>query len=426
MPKSKSRDSGVNVATISKLPSTRPIAYLTSQYGRATDTFIRGEVEQLRKLGFLIHTFSIRPPGNDEIISDAVHRERRDTDDLLSAGFSFIVGSALLIAVDRPFRFAQAVRLAIRIGTPGFRGRLWPIAYLFEACLLARRMEMKHVTHLHNHIGRNSAAVAMLASVLTNIPYSLTIHGPTEFDMPSILSLDEKIARSAFTIAVSNFCRSQLMRWSNSEHWKKIHVVGCGLLTEFQSAAITDVPPVRRLVLTARLVEQKGHLLLIETIAHLIKEGCQVELDLIGDGPLRSAIEQAIAQRGLQNHVHLLGTKSSHEIRQIIETSRGFVLPSFAEGLPVSLMEAMALARPVISTNVGAVSELIEHRKHGWLVPAGSTQELTTALREMLDTPVAILSKMGRAGRKRVLQQHDAAREALKVARLLKEFTTSN
>jgi colanic acid/amylovoran biosynthesis glycosyltransferase len=391
------------------------IAYLTSLYGRAGDTFIRVEVEQLRKLGFTVETFSIRAPSENEIVSDAVRRERQGTEDLLGTGIFSLVGSALSLAISRPFRFARTLCLAIRIGTPGLRGRLWPMAYLLEACVLARRMQTKGVKHLHNHIGQNSAAVAMLASLLSDIPYSLTIHS-TEFDVTETIALKEKIARSMFTVAICSLGRSQLMRWSAPEHWHKIHVVRCGLLSEFKLAKITDVPDVPRIVCVARLIELKGHLMLIEAIAQLVKRGRKIELDLIGGGPFRSTVEAAIARHGLESHVNLLGWKNSDEVRRIIESSRGFVLSSFHEGLPVSLMEAMALARPVISTNVGAISELIEHRKHGWLIPAGSVEALTAALHEMLDAPVETLAQMGREGRECVLRRHDAGHEALKLA----------
>jgi glycosyltransferase involved in cell wall biosynthesis len=404
---------------------TQTIAYLTSQYGRSGDTFIRGEIEQLRTLGFTVHTFSIRTPSKDEMVSEAVRRERHTTEDLLGAGLTFLIGSTLVLAISRPLHLARALHLAIRIGTPGLRGRLWPIAYLLEAGLLARRMQSKGIKHLHNHIGQNSAAVAMLASVLSDIPYSLTVHGPTEFDIPMMLALDEKIGRSKFTVSISSFGRSQLMRWCATKHWNKIHVVRCGLLNEFKSAITTDVPDVGRFVYTARLVKDKGHLLLLEAIARLSKQGIKVELDLIGDGPLRSSIENAIVKRGLESHVRILGNRSSGEVRQIIESSRGFVSSSFAEGLPVALMEAMALARPVISTNVGAISELIEHRKHGWLVPAGSIDELAAALRAVLETPVERLCVIGREGRDRVLQLHDAGRETLKLALLITSCATS-
>jgi glycosyltransferase involved in cell wall biosynthesis len=399
-----------------------PIAYLTSQYGRAGDTFIRAEVAALRERGFIVHTFSIRAPvGGESIANEAIRRERGATMDIVGEGALRMSTAALSLAFSHPLRFARALRLAMKITRPGLRGRLYPFAYLLEASLLSRRLEQKQVAHLHNHLGRNSAAVAMLASILTSIPYSLTIHGPTEFEMADSLALDEKIARTKFTVGISDFGRSQLMRFSDVKHWPRIHVVRCGIGQEFKFANATPVPDVARFVCVARLVEQKGHLVLIEAIHRLAEEGVHVELDLIGDGPLRGVIESSIRKFGFEDRIHLRGWKSSEDVRHAIDSSRALVLPSFAEGLPVSIMEAMALARPVIATQVGAISELVEHREHGWIVPAGSVEELARALREVLDTPAENLTRMGRAGRERVLQRHDADREALKLASLLTE-----
>lgn len=396
-----------------------PIAYLTSQYGRASDTFIRGEVEQLRRLGYVVHTFSIRPPPKTEITSDIVRRERAATEDLVTAGAFRLLWSTLVIALTRPVRFLNALALSLRIGSPGIKARLLPLIYLMEACLLARRLRAKGIRHLHNHIGRNSAAVAMLASVISGVPYSMTVHGPTEFDMPGTLALHEKVSRSAFTIAVGHFGKSQLMRWSPQSAWSKIHVVRCGLNEEFLSIEPDPVPDNRRVVMIGRIVEQKGHLVLIEAVRKLIAEGIEIEVQIIGQGPLRGVVEAAIAKHRLGDSIKLLGWKTSPEIRQLILESRGMVLPSFAEGLPVALMEAMALGRPVISTHVASIPELIEPGVNGWLVPPGAIDELAAALKQMLTTPVQKLTQLGRAGRTRVLQQHDAAREAAKIARLI-------
>ena len=201
--------------------------------------------------------------------------------------------------------------------------------------------------------------------------------------------------------------------------WPRIHVVRCGIGESFRSATPTPLRDVPRFVCVARLVEQKGHLLLIEAIERLKNDGMDVELDLVGDGPLRAEIESAIRAATLEDRVHLLGWKNSEEVRELIESSRAVVLASFAEGLPVSLMETMALARPVVATQVGAIGELVQHGVHGWLVPAGSVEELTNALREVLDTPVETLMHMGREGRERVLQRHDANREARILASLI-------
>jgi glycosyltransferase involved in cell wall biosynthesis len=402
------------------IPPKQVIAYLTSQYGRAGDTFIRAEVEALRKIGFTVHTFSIRTPvGGESIQSDAIRREREATKDILGEGAARLIAAGLSLAISRPLRFARTLRLAIKSRAPGIRGLVWSIAYLLEACVLSRWLEAKKIRHLHNHVGRNSAAVAMLASALTGIPSSLTIHGPTEFEMADSLSLNEKIARAKFTVGISSFGKSQLMRFSDVKDWPRIHVVRCGLREDFKDAVISSVPDVARLVCVARFVAQKGHLVLVEAIDGLVREGVDIEVDLIGDGSLREKIESEIRSRELEAHVHLLGWQDSEQVRQVIESSRALVLPSFAEGLPVSLMEAMALGRPVIATHVGAVNELIEDRVHGWLVSAGSVEELTEAMREVLSAPVARLTQMGVAGRERVLRRHDADREAQKLASLI-------
>ena len=400
-------------------PSKQTIGYLSHYYGCASDKFIRVEVRQLRKLGFNVQTFSIRAPDDDELVGTDVLRERQATEDLLGAGVLSLIGNTVFLAMSRFGRFAQTLSLAIRISTPGLRGRLWPMAYVVEACFLAQRMQGKGVQHLHAHNGYTPAAVAMFASLLSGIPYSLTIHGSTEFDTPLTLALNEKIGRSKFTVAISGFGRSQLMRWSGAKHWHKIHVVRCGVSCDFKSALISDVPDVPRIVCVASLIEQKGHLLLLDALARLANDDLHVELTLIGDGPLRSEIEAAIIQHGLQRQVTLLGWQSTSEVIRIIQASRAFVLASFAEGLPVSLMEAMALARPVISANVGAVSELIEHGKHGWLFTAGTVDELKEDLREMLETPVARLTEMGRVARAHVVQRHDAGQKSLKPASLI-------
>jgi hypothetical protein len=203
------------------------IGYLSHYYGCASDTFIRVEVQQLRKIGFEVHTFSVRAPDNDEVVSDAIFRERQGTEDLLGGGALRLIRATLFQALARSSHFARALHLAIRMGTPGFRGRVWPMTYLIEACLFAERMKAKGIKHLHAHNGYTPASVAMLASILSGIPYSLTIHGSTEFDMPLTLALDEKIGRAAFTVAISGFGRSQLMRWSRPQHWHKIHVIRC-------------------------------------------------------------------------------------------------------------------------------------------------------------------------------------------------------
>jgi glycosyltransferase involved in cell wall biosynthesis len=288
-----------------------------------------------------------------------------------------------------------------------------------EAAYLATRLRDLRVCHLHNHIGENSAMVAMLACLMAEIPFSMTVHGPNEFDQPMQIALGEKIRRAAFVAAISSYGRSQLWRWCAAKDWPKIRLIHCGVDELFLGHALTPVPDRRRLVSIGRLAEQKGQLVLVEAAAKLAREGADFELVLIGDGPMRQSIEAAIAQHGIGKHVRLAGWMDSASIRRELLESRALVMPSFAEGLPVVIMEALALGRPVITTAIAGIPELVRDGANGWLVPAGSSSALSEAMRQVLAADTKELDKMGEAGAREVARQHSAAAESAKLAELL-------
>ena len=274
------------------------------------------------------------------------------------------------------------------------------------------------VRHVHAHFGTNSTTVALLCHALGGLTYSFTVHGPEEFDKVEAIALTEKIERAAFVVAISSFGRSQLYRWCRLKHWSKIHVVHCGVDDSFLGQPLTPVPAAHRLVCVGRLCEQKGQLLLMEAAAKLVAEGLQFKLVLVGDGPLRSTIEAQIAQAGLRDTVEITGWASGAEVRQHILAARAMVLPSFAEGLPVVIMETLALGRPVVTTYVAGIPELVQPGASGWLVPAGSVEALVAAMRSVLQSPVEVLEKMGRLGAAQVAQNHTVEIEAKKLAAL--------
>jgi glycosyltransferase involved in cell wall biosynthesis len=274
------------------------------------------------------------------------------------------------------------------------------------------------VEHLHTHHGENSAAVAMLASALSGVPYSLTIHGSAEWDRPMELHLDEKVGRAEFVCAISCFTRSQVFRWTRAKDWGKVHVVRCGVGEGFLKAEVTP-PRGNVLVNVGRLCEQKGQLLLLEAAGQLAAEGIDFELVFVGDGELRDPLERRIDELGLRSRVRFMGYRDSAAVRRQIVESRAMVMSSFAEALPVVLMEAMALGRPVVSTAVAGIPELVEAGVSGWLVPPGSVEALAGAMRAVLATPDDRLAEMGRAGARRAAEQHDSAREAAKKAELI-------
>ena len=389
------------------------IAYLVNRYPAASHSFIRREIAGIEALGAEVLRHSVRPAGDDLV--DPADRAERDATYTLLAHKRALAGAVFAEAMGNPARLFRAARVAAGMARTAGSGRLRHVAYLVEACLLARRMRKAGVRHLHAHFGTNPAAVARLAGRLSGIPYSFTAHGPDEFDRPEGLDLGGKIADAAFCAGVSSFGRSQLMRWSGLEHWSRIHVVRCGVDASFARTETVGLGEAGALVCVARLSGQKGLPLLIEAAA-LLKTRRDFTLRILGDGELRPTIEARIARLGLERQVILAGWADEAKVRAELLRARVLVLGSFAEGLPVVLMEALALGRPVIATAIAGIPELVDDGV-GWLVPAGSAEALADAMEAALDTPPAQLAVLGAEGRRRVRARHDARAEAARLLR---------
>jgi glycosyltransferase involved in cell wall biosynthesis len=394
------------------------ICYLVNQYPKVSHTFIRREIAALERQGVQVERVSIRR-STDQLVDAADLAEQHRTRVILAGGMRRLLWALLLCALTRPLRFALALRLAARLGRRSERGRLRNFAYLGEACVLLRWLARSGTRHVHAHFGTNPASVAMLCHALGGPQYSFTAHGPEEFDKPLMLGLRDKIERAAFVVAISSFGRAQLYRFCDHKHWPKIHVVRCGLDERFLQNGIAPLPDARRIVCIGRLSEQKGHLLLIEAAARLAAEHVDFELRLVGDGELRAEIEALAVERGLAGRVHVTGWASSEQVLREIEDARLVVLASFAEGLPVVIMEALAVGRTVLTTAVAGIPELVSP-DCGWLVASGSVDELTAGLRRALRASDADLERMGRRGQARVRRLHDAQTEAGKLHRLFR------
>jgi glycosyltransferase involved in cell wall biosynthesis len=392
------------------------VAYLVNQYPHVSHTFIRREIAGVEAAGLTVRRFAIRPPGKD-LVDPADAAECVRTRSLLAAGKFRLLLAALLMLVLHPIRCLRAFRAAWRMGGAAGR-RTRHLIYLVEACLLVRWLRGCGAGHLHTHFGTNPAAVALLARILGGPPYSFTVHGPEEFDRPEALSLRDKVAGAAFVVAISSFGRSQLYRWARLEDWGKVRLVRCGVDGAFLAAGPLPVPDVPRLVCVGRLAEQKGQLLLVAAVARLADAGRDVELVLAGDGPMRPDVERAIREQNLGDRVRITGWLSNDAVRAEMAAARAVVLPSFAEGLPVVLMEALVLGRPVVTTHIAGIPELVRHEVNGWLVPAGDVAALTAALGDALGATPDELAAMGAAGAKAARAAHDASREAAKLAAL--------
>jgi glycosyltransferase involved in cell wall biosynthesis len=400
------------------------IAYLINTYPRASHTFIRREVQALERQGHEIHRFAMRSE-RASLIDPADLAEDDRTEHVLQNGLGAVAGMALRWGLARPKQLARAFAAAMRAGrrgagqTPGTGGRLRQMVYLIEAAYIAQRCHALGIQHLHAHFGTNSAAVAMLAHLLGGPRYSFTVHGPEEFDAPLALMLDEKIRHAAFVVAISSFGRSQLYRWAALPDWKKLHVVHCGI--EPAKFISPSPPPVGgpHLVAIGRLAEQKGFSLLVEAMSLARAVHPDLHLTLVGDGPMRPEIEALIAANGLSQNVTLAGWQDEAGVQAALANAQALILPSFAEGLPMVVMEAMAAGRPVIATAIAGVPELVVAGETGWIVPAGDPLALAEAIDTLARTPPQTLATMGQAARDRVFERHDSDVEAAKLAALM-------
>ena len=395
------------------------IAYFINQYPKVSHSFIRREILALERQGVEVQRIALR--GWDAELQDAEDTaEREKTRYVLRAGVKGLLRPTLQVLRAQPGRFFQALWLAMRLGLRADRAWPYHLVYLAEACQVLQWLQASEAKHVHAHFGTNSTEVVMLTNQLGGPAYSFTVHGPEEFDKPQFLHMGEKVRRAAFVAAVSSYGRSQLFRWVAHEHWPKVKVVHCGLERGFHEVAPVDVPSVPRLVCVGRLCEQKGQLLLLEAARQLAAQSIDFELVLAGDGEMRQQIEALIARHGLQRRVRITGWISSAQVREEILGARALVLPSFAEGLPVVIMEAMALRRPVLTTYVAGIPELVRPGENGWLFPAGAVDELAEAMADCLCQPADVLQRMGEAAYQRVLQRHDIDTEAARLAAYFK------
>jgi colanic acid/amylovoran biosynthesis glycosyltransferase len=393
-----------------------PVVYLVNQYPAVTHTFIRREILALEQLGLEVVRTSIRAAPRLVDPQDIAEKER--TLELIRRPAA-LVFALVWSAITTPGGFLRALRLLLSASRRSDRSLARHLAYFVEACGLARVIRRKRAAHVHAHFGTNPAEVAMLAAAIAGASFSFTVHGYDEYDRPEFLALRLKIARADFVACVSHYGRSQLLRWCDEKDRDKIHLIRCGLdLAALPLPSAEDGPRPARFVCVARLCREKAQETLLSAARLLKERGRRFELIIVGDGETRPALECFVAEHGLSDMVRFTGWLDGDGVRREMRAARALVVPSFAENLPVVMMEAMALHRPVIATMIAGIPELVVPGETGWLVPASAEEALAEAMAQCLDCPEEELDRLGRQGRARVERFHDVAREAGKLAAL--------
>ena len=396
------------------------IAYLCSQYPAISHTFVLREVEALRDLGAEIATFSIRRADSDHLLAHADKVAFKSTYAILPPRWTALFAAHLRLAATAPLAYLSTLALALRLAPAGLRGCLWQLFYFVESVVLWRECRRRGIRHIHVHMGHVAADVALLtahtgSSIEPERPWSwsFTMHGPFEFFDVSRYRLAEKLRRARFVVCISDYARSQLMALSAPEVWERLRVIHVGIpIGQFTRNGDADPPQGGSTILfIGRLVAAKGQAVLLEATKMLAKRGHKVKVIIAGEGPLRSTLEGFAEQMGLASQVSFPGAVGQDEIHALYAGASIFCLPSFAEGVPGVLMEAMAMELPVVSTRITGVPELIDDGRTGLLVAPGRTDQLADALERLLADP-ALCRKMGSAAREKVIREFNTDHSA--------------
>lgn len=393
------------------------LGYLTSQYPATSHTFIRREVSALRARGVSLETYSIRAPSQAELVAEEDRREAEHTYTVLSRGLAEFAIAHVVTLMRRPLAYSGTFASALRHRPPGLKALLLALAHFAESIVLARRLERDRVTHLHNHFANSAATVGLLTTRLLGIGWSFTMHGISETDYPAGLMLPDKIRAARMVACVSWFGRAQAMRVVEPIHWEKLEVVRCGLELDRLPPRNRDADETVRIVCVGRLSPEKGIAGLLQAVAALDPERARVQLILVGDGPEQESLAALTSELGLAPSVTFRGRLPEQHTLGEIAGSDILVLPSFMEGLPIVLMEAMALGLPVLASRVAGVPELVRDGENGLLFTPANWTELSQQLQRLVDD-AALRHRLGTAGRRTVEAGFDVRRSAGQLARL--------
>jgi glycosyltransferase involved in cell wall biosynthesis len=395
-----------------------PLAYLIGRYPAVRHTFIFREIATLRGLGFQIHTASVnfaeRPP---EGFTDAELSEVARTFYVKEQGLRTVLYDHVTCAVRWPVRYMGGLLLAVRLGDLDLRALIFHLLYFGEAVVVGEWLRRNHIEHLHVHFANASATVALLIRRIYGIPYSMTVHGPDEFYDATSYRLRQKVAGASLVACISNFTRSQLMKLCPPVDWGKLILCPLGVDSDLFKPGAKTERKMLSILCTAGLVRPKGQAILLAAVAQLKARGWQLRLSLAGDGPDRQLLEKMAARLNLAQDVTFHGAIRQDRIREFLECADIFVLASFAEGVPVCLMEAMSMELPCVSTYIAGIPELIESGEDGILVPASNDLLLADTIEKLLKDP-QIRTRIGRAARRKVIEKYDLRRnvEALAAA----------
>lgn len=402
-------------------PFRRAIAVFLSRFPLITETFILREVIEMERQGQPVRLIPLLKESPDVVHEEArPWIERAEYTPFLSRK---IVASNFRLLRRRPMRYLSLLGHVLLGCSKSVNLLIGALGILPKSVYLAEKLAADGVSHLHAHYATHPALAVKIISDITGLPYSFTTHAHDIFVHRAMLK--EKIRGACFVRVISRFNQDFLRRLDPSIPREKLPLVRVGIRADYFEP--DDTSPAQRkpqILCVAAFKPYKGLKVLIEACGRLRAEGCDFSCELVGDGPLRPVIEEHVARYGLQDQVHLRGILPQHEVAKLMATSSVFVLPSVVaedgqmEGIPVALMEAMALRRPVIASRLSGIPELVEDGKTGFLVEPGDVQALVASLKRVC-ADVELARRVGEAARNTVVTRYNLERSVAKLIGLL-------
>jgi len=395
----------------------RNLAYLCSEYPAVSQTFVFHKIEFLRQAGFNVTPVSVHQPANLAVMTVRERQEAAETLVMTHLRLPKILAAHLRMLLRSPAGYLRMTASALSLLTKGPKNPFKALAYWVEAGILLNWMHRRGIRHIHEHFAAPTAIVAMLAKRYGGVTYSLSVHGPDIFFVQDSELLADKVDKAVFTRCISHFCRSQLMRITSPNRWPHLHIVRCGVDPVVYDRRPATDNPTPEILCVGRLVPAKGQHVLLAACALLKARHRSFRLTFVGGGMDRTSLEQHAAAAGLNAQVRFTGPLGQDEVRHFYDQADLFVLASFAEGVPVVLMEAMAKAIPVVSTRIAGIPELIDHEENGLLVDAGDAEGLARQMERLILDP-ALCGRLGAAGRNKIMRQYDLHRNNRQMADL--------
>jgi colanic acid/amylovoran biosynthesis glycosyltransferase len=393
-------------------------ACLIAQHPAINHAVILREVRLLRA-HFEIETISVRAPDRPVAQLSAEERDEAARTFYVNPGGAPAALKALIsVLFSNPVQFARGFGYAVKLA--GFRMRQLGLnlGYFAQAAIVGCFMRAKRLTHLHTHY---SSTVALLVQKTFGFEISISFHGPDEFNDPAGFWIREKVAACKFVRAISHFSRSQLMKSSKVSDWDKIEVVYMGVDPEAFSARPFRANPERvEILCVGRLAPVKAQHILIGAVDLVRRDHPNVLLHIVGGGPDRKSLEAEVAARGLEKSVIFHGFTAQDKLDELYRQADIFALPSFAEGVPGVLMEAMAMEIPCVATWITGIPELIRNGVDGLLVAPSDVEAFAEALHQLIADP-ELRKRIGEAGCVQVLDKFDLRANSAALAEVFRQ-----